>query len=90
MKKTPYKIQKLVGSQWVTLTTFSPDERTAIQSTQASKKHEKDFCIRLIDCNGCPVLILNWDCYEQEKQISSSIRPGVLSNFQAQSRSTST
>ena len=55
----PYKIQRLVGDLWVTLTTFSPNERTAIQSTQAAKKLWKDFCIRLIDKNGCPIVILN-------------------------------
>ena len=59
MNKKPYKIQKLVGSIWLTLTTFSPDERTAIQATQASKKNNENFCVRLIDKNGCPVLILN-------------------------------
>ncbi len=59
MKNAPYKIQRLVGCVWVTLTTFSPSEVTAIQSTQAAKKNWKDFCVRLIDKNGCPVLILN-------------------------------
>ena len=55
----PYKIQRLVGDLWVTLTTFSPNERTAIRSTQAAKKQYQDFCIRLIDKNGCPIVILN-------------------------------
>ena len=54
-----YKIQKLVGSEWVTITEFSPNERSAILATQATKNQYKNECVRLIDKNGCPIVILN-------------------------------